>query len=59
MSFEIPKKVEELKNDLVRNFADEVVNVTCNNCGSKTVMNRSYVSLVPNGIDSCSKCRQF
>ena len=59
MSFEIPKNVEQLKEKLVKEFSDDVVNVTCNNCGNKTVMNRSYAILVPSGIGSCSKCRKY
>lgn len=57
MSFEIPKEVQKLKEDFVKQFEDEVVNVTCNNCGNKTVMNRCYAKLVPNGIANCGNCR--
>jgi predicted RNA-binding Zn-ribbon protein involved in translation (DUF1610 family) len=59
MSFEIPKEVQKLKEEFVKQFEDDVVKVNCNNCGNKTVMNRAYAKLVPHGIGDCNKCRKF
>lgn len=58
MSFEIPKEVENLKQELVKKFKDDVIPVVCNNCGDHTVMNKMYADILKNGIDSCGKCRK-
>ncbi|MFZ9327055.1 MAG: hypothetical protein ACO24H_06355 [Polynucleobacter sp.] len=57
MSFEIPKEVEDQKKKLVKEFKDDVVDVVCNNCGAKTVMNKMYAKVIGYTIEKCGKCR--
>lgn len=56
MSFEIPKEVDKLRTELVKQFKDDVVPVRCGNCGAETVMNAMYAKHVTK-LNSCAKCR--